>query len=99
VAVIHKGVEALLSNAFCDSYFTVSFHSCSPVLPKYITMSQIFEFDLVTAFNASSLNISEKNFKAVNPNEFYLVSLVSFHGPNVLGRYCANKYREEIWPG
>ena len=40
-------------------------------------MSHFFEFDLVTAFNASSLNISEKDFKAANPNEFYLVSLVS----------------------
>ena len=48
-------------------------------------MSQIFEFDLVTAFNASSLNISEKDFKAANPNEFYLVSLVSVHGPMYLG--------------
>jgi hypothetical protein len=48
-------------------------------------MSQIFEFDLVTAFNASSLNISEKSFKDANPNEFYLVSLVSVHGPMYLG--------------
>jgi hypothetical protein len=77
--------EALLSNAFCNSYFTVSFRSCSPVLLNYIIMSQIFEFDLVTAFNASSLNISEKDFKAANPNEFYLVSLVFVHGPMYLG--------------
>jgi hypothetical protein len=80
-----QDVEALLSNVFCDSYFNVSFRSCSPVLSNYIIMSQIFEFDLVTAFNASSLNISEKDFKAANPNEFYLVSLVSVHGLMYLG--------------
>jgi hypothetical protein len=54
------------------------------------TMPQTFEFDLVTAFNASSLNISEKDFKAANPNEFYLVSLVSVHSPNALRGSCAN---------
>jgi hypothetical protein len=80
-----QDVEALLSYVFCESYFTVSFRSCSPALSNYIIMSQIFEFDLVTAFNASSLNISEKDFKAANPNEFYLVSLVSVHKPMYLG--------------
>jgi hypothetical protein len=38
-------------------------------------MSQNFEFEVVTAFNASRLNISLEGFKAENPNEFYQVSL------------------------
>jgi hypothetical protein len=58
-------------------------------------MSQTFEFDLVTAFNASSLNISEKDFKAANPNEFYLVSRFSLHEQNTPQRSFADSYREE----
>ncbi|PVH76535.1 Rh-like protein/ammonium transporter [Cadophora sp. DSE1049] len=34
-------------------------------------MSQTYRFDVVTAFSASSLNISAEDFKARNPNEFY----------------------------
>lgn len=37
-------------------------------------MSQTYRFDVVTAFSASSLNISAEDFKAGNPNEFYSVS-------------------------
>lgn len=37
-------------------------------------MSQTYMFDVVTAFSASSLNISAEDFKARNPNEFYSVS-------------------------
>ncbi|KAH8748806.1 ammonium transporter AmtB-like domain-containing protein [Hyaloscypha sp. PMI_1271] len=35
-------------------------------------MSQDFQFDLVTAFNRTSLNISAADFFGRNPNEFYL---------------------------
>ncbi|KAH7388959.1 ammonium transporter AmtB-like domain-containing protein [Cadophora sp. MPI-SDFR-AT-0126] len=34
-------------------------------------MSQTYRFDVVTAFSASSLNISAEDFKTRNPNEFY----------------------------
>jgi hypothetical protein len=37
-------------------------------------MSQVYEFDLVTAFNQTGLNVSAEDFKARNPNDFYLVS-------------------------
>jgi Amt family ammonium transporter len=37
-------------------------------------MSQVYEFDLVTTFNQTGLNISAEDFKARNPNDFYLVS-------------------------
>ncbi|KAH8676400.1 ammonium transporter AmtB-like domain-containing protein [Tricladium varicosporioides] len=34
-------------------------------------MTRIFEFDLITAFNHTSLNISQDDFNSRNPNEFY----------------------------
>ncbi|KAH7324045.1 ammonium transporter AmtB-like domain-containing protein [Rhexocercosporidium sp. MPI-PUGE-AT-0058] len=34
-------------------------------------MSQYYRFDVVTAFNAASLNISAEDFSNRNPNEFY----------------------------
>jgi hypothetical protein len=56
-------------------------------------MSRTFEFDLVTAFNASSLNISETNFKAANPNEFYLVSVNAQHCVGFGNVWLTNKGR------
>ena len=63
-------------------------------------MSQIFEFDVVTAFNASRLNISLEGFKAENPNEFYQVSLPpiqDINNDNAL--WLTTSDREEIWHG
>lgn len=47
----------------------------SPTIPVVIVvMEQSYRFNLPTAFGAASLNISDEDFSARNPNEFYLVS-------------------------